>query len=680
MNHKAFCSNLIKHPSVDYSLGCRVYALLIVCMLLPALQVFGQGAPIGLMELKSMMETYNLGELNAEIEKRRVSFVLTDGVKAQLKKAVTNDDLKKNDYDGFGRLLKLIKEKEPEELVVAIAGFQGGSESDIRELRSAIERRLKESSAPPNLLRIEPISVGVIPINGDQAYQAGNESGVHLIVWGDWQTKATGETIFHPRIRVIQDSRKTPIERGTSEERYYKLDLAQSNGLDIVESGAVKTSNLIAALIAFSYYKKAEYENAAQIFKTISESDAEVYFYLGNCSLYSGRNEEAERDFKKAVDLDRNSLEARNNLGMVQYLTGRSKEAIESFRKALGINSNSDKTLDNLGIALVETGEIEEGIRNIKKAADINPSNAIAWHNYGAVLYNANQNIPAALDAFEHYLRLRPDDHETWFLCAGLIRRVSDSDGEKAREFLLKAIEGNPQKGEYLEEFVKYVPLMNDQKDLELYRKFYDRLPNIHFSKGSYRSIENLQRSIVARVSWLSVKLGEYREARKAVAGLKLSQEELSNCDKKLIYKLVSVEMAAEKFKEPLRKTYYSTIFSHFFRWYYREYPDPDMNPKPLLSAYEGLLRSQPSNLECLIGKGILQVEILGLREDAWISYGFVKPRLKKGQDPPDWAVGFAKDAERTLQRASGLTKDAALRRDLKICISKTKNLFARDK
>lgn len=669
--HRHYC---LRQRTPDHRGGWLAYLFLIICVLNSADRIVGQVQPLGIEELKSRIRSVTLMQVSGEIEQRGVSFALTEGVKTQLEKEVM--EYHSSDDKGYRELRRVLEKKEPKEFIVAVTRFQGGNDRDALELQLAIEDRLRELGAPKNLLRVQPISVRAVPLNEQEAYQVGNDQGVHLVVWGDWRTGSKGETIFHPRIRVIHTHKETKVETGSVEERRYELwPLAN---LNVIDSGAIRTSNLIQILIALSYYKRAKYEPAAEILKKISEPDSEIYFFLGNCSYYDGRNKEAESYFEKAVQADQNSVKALHNFATILYLTGRDKEAIEIFKQALRIDPNSDKTLNNLGIALAETGEIEEGLRSIKKVTDINPGNANAWYNYGAVLYNANQTKPA-LDAFDHYLRLRPDDHNTWFLCAGLIRRSSDSDVEKAREFLLKAIEGNPQKGEYLEEFVRYIPLINDQKDLELYRRFYDRLPNIHFSKGSYRSIENLRRSIAARVSWLSVKLGQYREARKAVAGMKISQEELSNCDKKMIYKLVSVEMAAEKFKEPLRKTYYSTIFTHFFRWYYSAYPDPDMNPKPLLYAYEGLLRSQPSNLECLIGKGILQVEILGLPEERWISYGFVKPQLKpqlsKSRFAQGWAADFANNAEKTLKKAFGLTRDTALSHDLKMCIQKLRTL-----
>src|SRR6266850_5630264 len=125
MNHQAICSNATKDLSVDHPLIGRAYLLLVVCMLMPTIKGFGQGGPIGLMEVKSKIETYSLTDLNAEIEKRGISFVLTDGVKAQLKNKVK--DFRNDDPEGLQRLLGLIKEREPKELVVAIAGFQGGN-------------------------------------------------------------------------------------------------------------------------------------------------------------------------------------------------------------------------------------------------------------------------------------------------------------------------------------------------------------------------------------------------------------------------------------------------------------------------------------------------------------------------------------------------------------------------
>ena len=646
------------------------YSLLALLMLMPGkAAVFGQGGPLRLEEVKAKIQTSRLEDVNQAIKERGVSFVLTDGVKSQLEQRVKT--VWPNDDEGYRKLLDLIYEKEPAELVVAVAKFQNGNKDDAGELRSAIEARLKTLDAPSDLLRIEPISVEAAPINDEEAYRVGNEFGVHLIIWGDWRLKPNGQTEFHPRIRVVQESRKTPIKTGDTQEQTYRLDLATSNGLDIIESGAVKTSNLIAMLVALSYYKKADYKRASQVFQSVPDADSTVYFYLGNCGYYSENNEEAEKYFRKSLELDKTSVKALHNLGAVQYRTGRREEALQSFRKALSLDANSDKTLNNLGIILIEQDDIEGGLAYLAKATTINPRNENAWYNIGGAFLRAGVPYTSrAIVAFENYLELQPNDAETLFLCAELsLTTLSNTDEAQrpvhfkaGKKFLLTAIEKDPGNEKFLKLYLDAIPIEFTREERERYKGFISSLKKLEPPFTTEEKIQNAQRNkLIGRTILISLHLDELENAREAIGQLVIDSKLLNGCREELSYRLVFGKFVTWD-SSLFAKQFYGTTYEYFVMLHFEGFLGGES--KKWLNTYRELLKRRPSDLGCLIAKGLLLTQVLQFSSHGLLDYGFIK----KGQDENDWRSDIGSEARNDSTKASSLIRDNRMKGLLEEC------------
>jgi Tfp pilus assembly protein PilF len=71
---------------------------------------------------------------------------------------------------------------------------------------------------------------------------------------------------------------------------------------------------------------------------------------------------QAERNFKKALEIDPRLFSACNGLGILYRKTGRKDEAIASWRNALVIKPDFDLALINLGITLLEEGRFGEAL------------------------------------------------------------------------------------------------------------------------------------------------------------------------------------------------------------------------------------------------------------------------------------------------------------------------------
>ncbi len=128
--------------------------------------------------------------------------------------------------------------------------------------------------------------------------------------------------------------------------------------------------------LGIAYYQGGDFAKALQNYERALELDrnnASVYSNIGGVHLAlflrDRRQQEiaqAERDFKKALEIDPRLFSACNGLGIVCRKTGRNAEAIVYWRKALAIKPDYDLALLNLGITLLEENRAAEALEFFK--------------------------------------------------------------------------------------------------------------------------------------------------------------------------------------------------------------------------------------------------------------------------------------------------------------------------
>ena len=124
--------------------------------------------------------------------------------------------------------------------------------------------------------------------------------------------------------------------------------------------------------LGIAYYQGGDFTKALQSYGRALELDrnnASVYNNIGGVHLalfLRSRKEQelvqAERNFKKALEIDPRLFSACNGLGILYRKTGRNDEAIASWRNALAIKPDFDLALINLGITLLEEGRFGEAL------------------------------------------------------------------------------------------------------------------------------------------------------------------------------------------------------------------------------------------------------------------------------------------------------------------------------
>ena len=117
------------------------------------------------------------------------------------------------------------------------------------------------------------------------------------------------------------------------------------------------------------------YDSALNYFETAANRNPrrpETWIQIGYCKVKQGRNEEAIRAYKRALQL-RPSAEAYNKLGDAYYFGGRFDDAIASYKQAARLQPNEPEAYYNLGLAYLEIGDRESAMVQSRLLEPLDP-------------------------------------------------------------------------------------------------------------------------------------------------------------------------------------------------------------------------------------------------------------------------------------------------------------------
>lgn len=118
---------------------------------------------------------------------------------------------------------------------------------------------------------------------------------------------------------------------------------------------------------------------------------------FGAMLYLTGRLDEAEPEFKRALNINALEPMAHNNLGLIYASKKMFPEAEEEYRKELMINPNYDGAHFNLGLLYHRMGKIGEAENCWLKTIDINPDYADAYVNLAISHYQRGEIQEAAV-------------------------------------------------------------------------------------------------------------------------------------------------------------------------------------------------------------------------------------------------------------------------------------------
>lgn len=206
-----------------------------------------------------------------------------------------------------------------------------------------------------------------------------------------------------------------------------------------------------------------------------------IYYQRSTSSNMAYRNNsdklisDAMKEFKKAIDLDKNNARAYNAAGVISLSLNKPKDANDYFQKALQADKTYSMAIDNLGTMDFANGKLDAAAKKFKQSLNYNTQNttamyhlaqvAIQKHDYSTALmylnnalainsnspaiynlmgkaYLAQGNNAAAINAFSQSITVKPEFTLSYLDLADIYDRRGDS--EFAIEQLKTAISIEP--------------------------------------------------------------------------------------------------------------------------------------------------------------------------------------------------------------------------------------------
>ncbi len=223
-----------------------------------------------------------------------------------------------------------------------------------------------------------------------------------------------------------------------------------------------------------------ELDNAIRLDKF----NAAAYGALAELQTRQGRTELVEATLQKAVSLAPDDWLLNMQLGA--YYLDRSKwtQAGEQFRHAVELVPDNPRAYNNLGLVYRGLDKLDDSAAAFQKAITLEPT-FLHFRNLGMVLAEAGK-YPAAEQALEHSIEMRPNQYRAWGLLAAVYAN-EHADATKVRDTYLKAVAlaadllGQTPRDEYLLADVGgyYAALGNDREGLPMLARAAALAPDI---------------------------------------------------------------------------------------------------------------------------------------------------------------------------------------------------------
>ena len=122
----------------------------------------------------------------------------------------------------------------------------------------------------------------------------------------------------------------------------------------------------------------------------------------------------AALELEKPDDPNRSIVLSR--LGEAYESMSKWQEASDTYQKAIALKPDAAANYNNLGNDLAKLGKVDEARAAYQKYVDLNPTDAaLAWRNFGTVLYNSNR-MKESIEPLQKATTLDPKNATAWLL------------------------------------------------------------------------------------------------------------------------------------------------------------------------------------------------------------------------------------------------------------------------
>jgi adenylate cyclase len=264
-------------------------------------------------------------------------------------------------------------------------GYHLWSETYERELKDVFTVQDEISRAIVNTLQLKLSGRGIQPNSSPESvetYELYLQGRYH---WRRWRTEGAEQAIHYFEAAIQKDPRYAPAYAGVAYS-YCWLGFfgavppteAMPKARQAAEKALALDDSLAAAHTALAYVKalyEFDWPVAEREFKRAIElnaGDADAHFGYGIAYLSpQGRLEDMVREMQLARDLDPLSPVQANYLGLAYQFVGRRAEAIAQYKRALELDPNFVEARLHLANAYLEPGRFKDFYAELDRAEAI---------------------------------------------------------------------------------------------------------------------------------------------------------------------------------------------------------------------------------------------------------------------------------------------------------------------
>jgi tetratricopeptide (TPR) repeat protein len=162
--------------------------------------------------------------------------------------------------------------------------------------------------------------------------------------------------------------------------------------------------------------------------------------------LDQGKNAEAEKHLKIAVELDPSDVEAQLNLGRALHNNNRSVEALAAFDRVLELDPRLQTAHFHRGMVLHSLGEYDRAVADLDREIEINPAYPPSYLFRGLARIAKAEWVQALADLDEAARRM-PDNAKAHFArarCLARLDRAAEAEAAFRRTIELDAADPAP--------------------------------------------------------------------------------------------------------------------------------------------------------------------------------------------------------------------------------------------
>lgn len=164
------------------------------------------------------------------------------------------------------------------------------------------------------------------------------------------------------------------------------LDAVRKAAFAYKEMEADGKATVIDPRQAWKTYEPATLPKPEQGAVSLDAADSKKRFESSAADLLSVRYKTLTTEIKARMDADGESASLWNQRGLVEAQFGKPAEAEKAFRRALELDATSASALNNLGNLAYEAGRYSDAVASYRKSSAADPEDAGVWFNVARAL------------------------------------------------------------------------------------------------------------------------------------------------------------------------------------------------------------------------------------------------------------------------------------------------------